>query len=200
MTAITRVLILHGYLGSGRRHWQTWLAKECEKAGFETHYPKLPDPRHPDLAAWLDAVKREMPKIDAHTSLVGHSLGCALIHHVLKRSDIRNVGHVALVGPATPQKVAASDLSFLTPFYEDLDLPVTKKKAKRIDVFASDDDIWMSLDESARLARDLGATLHTFVDGGHLSINAGYTTFPEVLETLLIGARRNANKTPHRKT
>ncbi|MBI2445330.1 serine hydrolase family protein [Candidatus Micrarchaeota archaeon] len=185
MPSITRVLIIHGYASSGPKHWQTWLARECEKAGLETHYPDLPDPYRPDLAIWLQALKKDMPKIDAQTALVGHSLGCAIIHHILQRKDVRRAGHVILVAPATPAKVAASKLAFLNPFYEDMELETTKKKAKKIDVFASDDDVWMSMNESAALARQLDATLHTFVDGGHLSLNAGYHTFPEVLDVLL---------------
>lgn len=185
MPAMTRALIIHGYASSGPKHWQTWLARECKKAGLETHYPDLPDPYHPDLAAWMQALKAEMPKIDAQAALVGHSLGCAVIHHLLKRKDVRHVGRVILVAPATSEKVAESKLAFLSPFYQDMDLATTKSKAKKIDVFASDDDHWMSMDESTRLARDLDATLHTFVDGGHLSINAGFHTFPEVLDVIL---------------
>ncbi len=202
---ITRVLIIHGYASSGPKHWQTWLARESEKAGLETHYPDLPDPYHPDLAAWLAALKKEMPKIDAPTALVGPSLGCAVIHHLLKRKDIRRAGHAVLVAPATAEKVAASKLSFLNPFYENLDLPTTIKKSRKIDVFASDDDVWMSMNESARLAKELGATLHTFVDGGHLSLNAGYTSFPEVLEAIRPTpadgkeGSRKTDKTSHRK-
>ncbi len=185
MSTITRVLIVHGYANSGPTHWQTWLAEKCRDAGIETHYPELPNPYNPDLDEWIGALRTEMPDPDGKTALVGHSLGCAVIFHVLKQEYVRTVGRVLLVAPASKRNVTESRQAYLAPFYQGMDLANARKKARRIDVFASDDDVWMSMDESAKLARELDATLHTFRSGGHLSINAGFTTFPEVLDVIL---------------
>lgn len=182
----TRIGIIHGHLGSGPNHWQTWLAGKCHEAGLETHYPGLPDLEHPRLDPWLQALERDMPMLDEKTALVGHSLGCAAILHWLQKPVIKAVGAVILVAPAAEKNVAQSKVAFLTPFYENVDLPAIRKKALRTDLFASDDDIWMSMADSEKMARQLGAQLHTFHNGGHLSVNAGFTTFPQVLQ-LIIG-------------
>ncbi|MBI5226462.1 serine hydrolase family protein [Candidatus Micrarchaeota archaeon] len=190
----TRIGIVYGHGGFYENHWQTWLARECEKAGLETHYPDLPEPKKPILAEWIDALKKDMPVVDDKTALVGHSLGCAAILHWLKSPTIKTVGSVILVGPAAEGNVAQSKLSFLTPFHQNLDLQVVRKKAKQIELFASDEDIWMSLDDSKKLAQELGARLHVFHNAGHLSINHGYTSFPEVLELIVGKTNEKANQ------
>src|SRR3954470_12232349 len=38
-----RVLILHGWQGSGPDHWQTWLAGRLRDRGAHVQYPSLPD-------------------------------------------------------------------------------------------------------------------------------------------------------------
>ncbi len=181
-----RVGIVYGHGGYYENHWQTWLARECKKARLETHYPDLPEPKWPVLENWLDALRKDMPVVDDQTVLVGHSLGCAAILHWLTSPKIKTVGAVILVGPAAESNVAKSKLAFLTPFHQNYDLQMVRKKARRIELFASDEDIWMSIDDSKKMAHELGAHLHVFHKAGHLSINHGYTTFPEVLE-LIVG-------------
>ncbi len=182
---ITRILIIHGYASSGPKHWQTWLARECEKAGLETHYPDLPNPYNPDVGEWMAALRAELPDPDERTALVGHSLGCAAIFHLLKQEHVRTVGDVVLVAPAHARNVAQSRQAYLAPFYQGMDYANARKKAGRIDLFVSDEDVWMSMADSKAMARELGARLHVFHDAGHLSINAGYHTFPEVLDVIL---------------
>ena len=48
-------MILHGYLGSGPDHWQTWLAGRLQARGERVAYPDLPDPELPRRAAWRAA-------------------------------------------------------------------------------------------------------------------------------------------------
>ncbi len=181
MTTITRVCILHGYGGSGVLHWQTWLAKKCLKLGLSVSYPKLPNKDAPKLGEWLVALKEEMPKIDENTALVGHSLGCPAILHLLARHDIKSVGLVILVAPPSIMKIRASELSFLAPFWDSLNSAALERKAKRIVIFASDNDKWGDVEDSRKLAKAVHADLRVIASGGHINASSGHHTFREVL-------------------
>jgi uncharacterized protein len=178
---ITRVCILHGYGGSGVLHWQTWLAKKCQKLGLATIYPKLPSKDAPKLQAWLAALSEEMPKIDESTALVGHSLGCQTMLHLLARKDIKSVGLVILVAPLSISKIKESDLSFLAPFWNGIDAAALSRKAKRVVIFASDNDKWSNIEDARKLAKETHADLRIIASGGHLNASSGQHTFREVL-------------------
>ena len=178
----TRIGLIYGIGGSNALHWQTWLAKKCRKLGIETHYPELPHKDHPVLEEWLLALEKEMPVIDEKTALVGHSLGCPAILHLLERKYIESVGLLVLVAPPTISIIRAGDYSFLLPFYENYNIDVIRAKAKRIELFASDDDIWSEFGEIKGRAGELGANLHVVSGGWHLNVASGHRKFPEILE------------------
>lgn len=182
--AYSRVGIIHGYQGSGATHWQSWLARKCKALGAETHFPKLPDRfGQPKLSAWLEAIERTMPVIDEATALVGHSLGYPTILQLLKNDRIEAVGLVVLVSPSSRSRVEESNLSFLAHFYDGLNT-ATGAKARRIEVYASDNDPWVDPLAARDLATDLEACFHLIHGGGHLNTAAGYHTFPEILALL----------------
>ena len=183
--AYQRVGIIHGYAGSGARHWQTWLARNCRLLGAETHYPKLPGRfAQPTLPAWLEAIERTMPVMDESTALIGHSLGCPTILQLLREEQIKQVGLIVLVAPSTLSRVAASELGFLRDFYENLN-GRTACKAKKAAVFTSDNDRWVDPYAALALALELHADFHLIKDGGHLNVASGHHTFPEVLDLIV---------------
>lgn len=187
---INRVCIVHGHGGSGATHWQTWLARKCERVlKLETHYPKLPD-RHgrPMLPAWLEALDRTLPFIDSTTALIGHSLGCPTILQLLRRRDLHlgEVGLVVLAAPSSRSRVLVSELSFLTHFYDGLhnhELQL-RNLARSAHVYASENDQWVNPPEAARLARDLHAEMHWLNGAGHINVASGHHTLPEVFKLL----------------
>jgi predicted alpha/beta hydrolase family esterase len=180
-----RVGIIYGWGGSSAVHWQSWLARKCRTLGFETIYPKLSEKEKPVLRVWLRELKRALPAVDEETALVGHSAGCGAILHLLERKDVRRVGLVVLVAPLSLEKILASEAPFIAPFFEDIDFETVKKKAVRIEIFASDDDAWGGAAEARKLCRKLKkARLHVVRGGGHLNVSAGFHAFPEVLALL----------------
>ena len=60
-----RVLILHGWQGSGPDHWQTWLAGRLTQAGAHVQYPDLPDCDVPCPDRWGAALHRELRELAA---------------------------------------------------------------------------------------------------------------------------------------
>src|SRR3954454_14025515 len=76
-----RVLILHGWQGSGPEHWQTWLAGRLADAGAHVQYPRLPECDVPCPDRWAAALHRELRALaggEGERVVVAHSLGCVL--------------------------------------------------------------------------------------------------------------------------
>jgi len=182
----SQVGIIYGWCGSSAIHWQTWLARKTRKSGIKTVYPKLPGKDRPDLNAWLKALEKGIANVDGRTALVGHSLGCCAILHMLKRKNILRVGLVVLVAPPSEERIAKSNAPFLAPFASGIDFMNARRKADRAEIFISDNDAWSSVKDAKKLAKNLRAKLHIIHKGGHLNVSAGFNTFPEVL-ALIIG-------------
>jgi uncharacterized protein len=73
-------LLIHGLQGSGREHWQSWLAERLSARGLHVAYPSLPDADNPQLDLWLDALDGELARLPAaETTVLCHSLGSLLL-------------------------------------------------------------------------------------------------------------------------
>jgi predicted alpha/beta hydrolase family esterase len=156
------VLILHGYLGNSPEHWQTWLAGRLEGA----RYPELPDPEHPRLDAWLEALDALRPK-DEHL-VVCHSLSCLLWLHHLARGG--RPARALLVAP--PCAVVGPEIASFFP------APTDVAHAPGSRLVCSDDDPFCPEGNGARYAHGLPVDLLT--GQGHLNATAGYGPWPEV--------------------
>lgn len=186
MQNITKVGIIHGYAGSSAIHWQTWLSKKCNRFGIETYYPKMPEIYSPKLEDWLGAINKEIQKIDEHTALIGHSLGCPTILHFLKQPKIKKIGKVILVSPSSKIRVQKK-LPSIIPFFEGLEdyvLCDLRHKIVSSHIFASDNDEWVDVSIAKKLASALGSEFHLLHNAGHISVSSGYHKFQEVFDLL----------------
>jgi predicted alpha/beta hydrolase family esterase len=182
---INKVIILHGYAGNESNHWQGWLAKECENRGLEVHYPAFPDNLNPSLEKWLEVLTEKNITIDASTAVVCHSLGCVFALQYFKNPNIKNVGQLILVAPATLSKLHEIGLLSLENFYEDVEIKKIKNKILRAEVFYSDNDPYVDAEQAIAFGLSIHATNHLISGGAHLSVAAGFTEFPEILSIVL---------------
>ena len=105
-------LFLHGYLGSGPGHWQTWLAGRLRSGEASVYYPDLPDAESPQLRSWLEALERELDSIRGSPVVLCHSLACLLwLHHAALGG--KPASRVLMVAP--PSQAGAPDA--LAPFF-----------------------------------------------------------------------------------
>ena len=187
---IRNVGIVHGYAGSGATHWQNWLERKCRALELETHFPKLPDRFSvPRLPAWLEAIERTMPKINEATALVAHSLGCPTVLQLLKSERIERVGLVVLVAPSSSIRVQQSNLpddlkASVLGFYDKFDPTCALNKARRIEVYCSDNDVWVDSHITFQLALSMQANFHLIHGAGHFSPSNGHHTFPEIFNLI----------------
>ena len=166
-------LILHGYLGSGPDHWQTWLARRLRAAGEAVAYPDLPAPDRPDLTAWRAALDAALATLPERPTVLAHSLACILwLHHGAGDRAER----VLLVAP--PSAAGAPDP--ILPFFPcPLDpAPVAAAAAETRLVCAPDDPYCP--DDAARAYGDpLGIQVDVLPGAGHINPAAGYGPWPE---------------------
>ncbi|HZB47684.1 MAG TPA: alpha/beta hydrolase [Mycobacteriales bacterium] len=172
------VVILHGWLGSGPEHWQTWLAGRLA-AGHEVRYPQLPDADHPRLVPWLTALDETLSGLpDGGYDLVCHSLAVPLwLHRAAAGLAGPAPARVLLVAPPSPRSPVRELTEFLPP---PLDAEAVRRAAGGTILVCADDDPFCP--EGARAAYGLPLKLPTTVvpGGGHLNSDTGYGPWPAV--------------------
>jgi uncharacterized protein len=177
-----RVLILHGWQGSGPDHWQTWLARRLEAAGAHVQYPDLPDCDIPCPDRWGAALHREIRALaraegDGERVVVAHSLGCVLwLREAAAISPALRVDRVALVAPPCP----GAKVPELARFYPTgADKAAIDAAAGHTRLVCADDDPYCP---GRGAATHWGEPLELVVDllpgAGHLNVEAGYGPWP----------------------
>ncbi len=161
-------MILHGWQANTEEHWQTWLAERLEAAGAPVCYPVLPDPDHPRLEPWLEALETLLPE-DRETTVVCHSLGCLLWLHHLARGGRQ--ARALLVAPPS-DALAEPELRSFFPAPEARLAPGSR-------LVCSSDDEFCPEGAAARYG-GLGLPTDVIQGGGHLNATAGLGPWPEV--------------------
>src|SRR5437588_1892178 len=154
------VLLVHGYTGSGPRHWQSWLAGLLAHQGATVDVPWFTDPDRPDLATWLAELREhlELAAESAERVVLAHSLGATLwLHHAAGRFDRRlRVNRVLLVAPPGPSWHEPDVVGFHPG---PLDPTGLRRAAGSTRMVVGSDDPGCSLAEAARMAAALGVDL-----------------------------------------
>jgi predicted alpha/beta hydrolase family esterase len=172
-----RIVYLHG---DGVLYWSWgWVARlrtELQNAGFPTFFELFPDSIEARAKYWMPFL-RDHVRVTERDVLLGWSCGA-----------------VAALRLAEEQPVAG--LALVAPYYTDLGLEAVRRagwvdrpwswtrirqNAPRISMFQSDSDPYISQDEFAALADNLGADVHLVPGAGHFS---GQAAFPELSDHL----------------
>lgn len=177
-----RLIVIHGYTGSPDENWFPWLKQAAQEAGFTVHIPAMPDPHHPDLAAWLNTLSNVIGSLDKDTYLVGHSLGCAAILRYVEQLPADQVcgGAVLVAGFA-----GSLQLSNVNSFVEEpWDDAAIRAHFAAITLISSDNDPYIPLELAKSMQDRLHAKLVVIPNGGHINQGSGYTELPEALTEL----------------
>lgn len=189
-------LILHGWGGNKPAHWQEILVQKLGEAGARVHYPKMPEPTAPNLAAWLSRVREELQEIgrespEANLTVLTHSLGAITWMHLAAArgaSGSRIADRVLLVAPpyvlpqAPPPDAPPSVTEFFPPPFDPAALQAAARETVLV---ASDTDDFATFDQSSGYAAKLGVPIHLLKGAGHISPYYGYGEWPWVLDWCL---------------
>ena len=181
------VLILHGWGGNKPEHWQEHLAKALATEGVELHYPKMPEPMAPNLAAWQSALHDALMQVRVGPPLtvVCHSLGSINWIHYVTTVNERIAERVLLVAPPyvmpeIPPTDAPPGVS--TFFPPPMDAEAVRRAAGETHIIASNDDDYSTFEQSKAYADRLGIPIHLLQGAGHISPYWGYGEWPWVLD------------------
>ncbi|MFG2117725.1 alpha/beta hydrolase [Streptomyces sp. NPDC048710] len=181
-------LVLHGW--QNRRpedHWQHWLADRLTALGHRVTYPQLPDPDDPDLEVWLGELARHLVELDdsGERVVVAHSLSAVLWLHAAARGmkEQRYADRVLLVAPPSGSVLARyPEVAAFAPPALDFVLP------GRTRLVAGDGDPYCPEGAGPVFGEPLGIPTDIVPGAAHLDLDAGYGSWPAVLDWCLVGS------------
>ncbi|WP_327428880.1 alpha/beta hydrolase [Streptomyces sp. NBC_01236] len=183
-------LILHGW--QNRRpdaHWQHWLADRLTELGHHVTYPQLPDPDDPDLEVWLTELVRHLDGLRGAGServVLAHSASAVLwLHAVARGVPGLDVDRVLLVAPPSASVlVRLPEIAAFAPPPLDFTPPGPTL------LVAGDDDPYCPEGALAVYGDPLGVPTEIIPGAAHLDLDAGYGSWPAVLEWCLDGTAK----------
>jgi len=192
MAADTDVfLILHGWGGNKPAHWQEHLNTALATAGETVHYPKMPEPMHPEPTAWLARLDEELAAIGTgkKMTVVAHSLGAITwLHYTATRATRQIADRVLLVAPPyvireiPPTDAPPGANDFFPP---PLDADAVARAAGETHIVASDTDDYATFEQTKAYSDRLNIPIHLLKGAGHISPYWGYGEWPWVLDWCL---------------
>ncbi|MFF3464360.1 RBBP9/YdeN family alpha/beta hydrolase [Streptomyces sp. NPDC002619] len=178
-------LVLHGWQNHRPRdHWQHWLADHLRELGHHVTYPQLPDPDDPDLEVWLAELGRHLTELPrgGERIVLAHSLSAVLWLHAVARGvkEVREADRVLLVAPPSGSVLLQYPevAEFAAPAL-DFGLPGPTR------LVAGDNDPYCPEGARAGFGEPLGIPTEIIPGAGHLDLDAGYGSWPAVLEWCL---------------
>lgn len=178
MQNITRVVIVHGWADDPTKGWMGWLTDQLRALGVEVVAPAMPDPKQPNVDAWLETLSVAVGTVDQHTALVGHSLGTyVLLRYLSSYSMDDRLGKLVLVAGFAGNERTEQGKRALP----DVDLGKVKASVDQIYSVYSDNDEIIPHEWSEALGNDLGAENIVDFGKGHFAGLHGCDTLPSVL-------------------
>jgi predicted alpha/beta hydrolase family esterase len=162
-------LIIPGYRGSEKGHWQQQWLLEDETARLV----EQDDWDNPVLCQWLHVLEATLAETPGAV-LVAHSLGCILVAHLASRPSAAHIAGAVLVAPADAERMAVQD----SKFRSFAPLPRHKLGFPSI-VVASRNDPYMSFNKAEALANVWGSGFVDMKNAGHINIESGFGSWPE---------------------
>jgi predicted alpha/beta hydrolase family esterase len=181
------VIIVPGYRGSGRGHWQTYWELEVPNA----RRIQVPDWDAPKRVDWLRALDDAVGRAAAPPILVAHSLGCVAVAH-WAGSAPHPIRGALLVAPPDLDQVACPEA--LRDF-----APIPRRRLPfPCRVVASDNDPHAALDRVHEMAEDWSAQITVLPGAGHINLDSGFGPWREGhrwIEALARGSAPTASQT-----
>lgn len=176
------IILIHGYEGNPKNHWFPYIKTEMEQCGVEMFAPEMPTEYTMD--AWTAKLQEISEKVNEHTILIGHSLGCPAILHLLAMlsKPVFGTVFVAPFGKIFSNKTQEDEEC--NRFVQTISWKQARKNAGNVKVFAGIDDDVVPLDVSIHFASMLREPIRLIENAGHFCADDGFETFPELLEYL----------------
>lgn len=181
---IQNAFIIHGIWGKPGDNWFPWLKEQLSKKGIVSYVPQFPAPPNHNLDSWLSVFQNYLQFVGQNTIMVGHSMAPAFLLSVLERitSPVAACFLVApFIEPVGVEEVDKENRSFLR---QDFDWHKIRRNSRAFYLYCSDNDPYVPVEKSRRVAEMLGTSLTMIKNAGHFNTASGYTTFPQLLKDI----------------
>lgn len=178
-------MIIHGTEGHPKENWFPWLKQELEKMECNVLVPQFPSPPiiPVKIAEWFDVLNNYKQYVNEDTILIGHSLGGVFTLRILEKLDHPVKAAIFVGTPIGVRPILNYDRdNSFSGFSFDWESIITK--AHYFEVFQSDNDPYVSMENGEQLAKNLNVALNFVPNAGHFNTKAGYTKFDLLLEKL----------------
>lgn len=186
-----RVFIIHGWGGSPKKDWISWLRGELEKNNYEVITPEMPDSFNPKIDSWVSKLQDISKNLDKDTYFIGHSIGCqAIMRFLEKLPEKTKIGGAIFVAgwfnltEETYDEVYTRELA--SPWIKSsINFEKIKKHTSKFIDIVSDNDPYVSLSDSDLFKEKLNAKIIIINNKGHISGEDGVNKFPLLLNQIL---------------
>ena len=172
-----KILIIHGWGGSDKPHWQSWLAGEIAKEYGCVSFLKFSDFDFPKKNIWKEELLKELDDFKPNI-VICHSLANILWFHLCNEESINKIEKLYLVAPPSLE----NEIKEVRTFFP-IKAP-TNLHAKEALLICSTNDPYMSLEEAKSLKKALNIEMEILEDAGHLNADSGFGPWPWMLDKL----------------
>ena len=180
---MAHIVVIHGTMGSPDGNWFPWLKSALADKGFACDVPRMPTPDGQNVANWIDAFESQC-RVTPETILVGHSMGAGFILHYLSNRSVR--ARAAFLLAPFIDYIGIAEYDRLNADFVKSALDWNKLRQFTHDwrCVAGDNDPYVPLALSQKVADNLHVPLQTVKNGGHLNSESGFNEFPLLLSML----------------
>ncbi len=184
-------LIVPGVGGSDHNHWQSWLQRQlmsCSRVQQQ-------DWNAPILSRWVENFVQTLRAAPEKVQIIAHSFGCltsiaALAQHPELAQKVKKLILVAPANPArfAPHGFAQAQQHNYADYFKQLQIDVPTQ------MLISENDPWLSFQDAQHLAQHWNVPVRNLGAVGHINVDSGFTTFPEILDDLLHDQQRSTQQ------
>ena len=176
-----QVLLVHGSGGSPNGGFLPWLREALEEKGYEVIAPQFPVTLETQkLENWLTVM--ENFELDKEAIAVGFSLGAPFLLNLLEKQALKSAYLVAGFASLLGNEFDSVTDTFVE---KEFDWKQIKENCNNITIIYSDNDPYVSIEKPKELEEKLGVKGVLVKGAQHFNSEAGFTSFPFLLEKIL---------------
>ncbi|MBI5635700.1 alpha/beta hydrolase [Candidatus Micrarchaeota archaeon] len=171
--------------GNANENYHPWIRKQLGAGGGHRVFtPQLQkNGVKLSLANWLKAFGPYSRYVGEDAIFIARSLGPAFALRVLEKSKVKVRACFLIAGFSGPLG-GKDDWERKTFFAKKFDWRKIRSNCRKFVVLASDNDPYVALAETKKLARKLGVKAIVVKGAGHFNTKSGYVKFPLLLKLI----------------
>jgi predicted alpha/beta hydrolase family esterase len=179
---VKNAFIIPGAYGYPEENWFPWLKQELEKNGYSVIIPQFPTPQNQSLTTWREAFDKYKNKLTRDTILIGHSIGSTFILSLLE--NVSEPVHGVFLVSGFISDLNNKEFNRINGSFYNKSFNWEKINENKFYIFHGDNDPYVPMDKAEELANKLHSQVNIIKNGGHLNDQAGFKTFPKLLEEI----------------